>query len=193
MKKNILKLISPIPVSINHYLKPRSFIKYVSGKPKSMVTMYETADAKKYKKNFIKYVQEEVKKQCWDLPLNKSQHFYVDCIFYFDRIDKDANNYFKIMLDAITETQLIWVDDNTALEKVNRIYYDSKNPRIEITIQPVEYIGIFDSAEQLLEFESNCIQCSRYKRNCSILNKAKEGKIQEEINDFKCSKYKLNK
>jgi len=188
-----LKLTSSIPVSVNHYLKPRCFIKYVNNKAVPMVTMYETSDAKKYKKQFKDYVIKEVKKQSWSLTLDKFQHFYFDCVFYFDRIDKDPNNYFKIMLDAITDTQLIWVDDNIVCERVNRIYYDAENPRIDITIRPVEYVGIFDSVEQLHEFEGNCISCNRYKRNCSILNKAKEGRIQSEVVDFECSKFKAIK
>ena len=90
------------------------------------------------------------------------------------------------MLDAITDTGLVWVDDNVTCERVQRIYYDSKNPRIELTIYPVEYIGVFDNASQLEQFESRCIGCSRYKRNCSILQKAKEGRVQEEINNGIC-------
>ena len=42
----------------------------------------------------------------------------------------------------------------------------------------------------LEQFESRCIGCIRYKRNCSILQKAKEGRIQEEITELECSKYK---
>ena len=160
---------------------------------KAQVTMYETADAKKYKKEFIKYVKEQVKLQKWSLTPNKTQHFYIDCVFYFERTDQDPNNYFKLPLDAITDTELIWMDDNITLERVQGIFYDNKNPRIEMIIYPVDYVGIFSSQEQLEEFESNCIQCSRFKRNCSILNKAKEGRIQEEIQDLKCSKFKLLK
>ena len=74
---------------------------------------------------------------------------------------------------------------------VNRIFYDSKNPRIELTIYPTDYIGIFDNQEQLCEFEDKCKTCKRYSRNCSIFNKAKEGRIQEEISEeFVCNKYK---
>lgn len=187
---NILKLVSPIPVSVNHYLKPRPFIMWVKKEPKAMVTMYETTEAKKYKKEFIKYIKEQVKIQKWNLTPNKTQHFYIDCIFYFDRIDKDANNYFKLLLDSITETQLIWLDDNTTLERVNGIFYDSRNSHIDITIYPVDYVGIFPTIKQLEEFKSNCIQCKRYKNNCSILNKAVEGRIQEDIVDLVCSKFK---
>ena len=109
------------------------------------------------------------------------------------RKEKESNNYYKCMLDAITDTQLIWIDDNVVCERINRIYYDSKNPRIELHIYPVDYIGIFDNISQLENFESNCIGCSRYKRNCSILQKAKDGRVQEEIVDFTCLKYKPKK
>lgn len=188
-QKPILHLISPICPSVNHYIKPRAFIVH----NKAQVSMYETAEAKKYKKEFSKYVKEQVKLQGWNLTPNKTQHFYVDCIFYFDRVDKDANNYFKLLLDSITETQLIWLDDNTTLERVNGIFYDSKNPHIDISIYPVDYVGIFPTVEQLQSFENNCIQCKRYKNNCSIISKAKEGRIQEEIQDSQCQKFSQSK
>lgn len=181
-----LKLVSPIPLSVNHYLGTRAILK--NGKPMAMV--YETGDAKKYKKIFKEYIQKQIKEQNWTLPVTKTQHFYCDCVFYFDRIDKDCNNYFKLLLDSITESESIWADDNVVCERVNRIYYDSAKPRIEITIYPVDYIGIFDNQEQLNQFEDKCKNCKRYSRNCSILNKAKEGRIQEEIQDMVCSKYK---
>ena len=162
-----------------------------NGKP--MAVSYETKEAKEYKEKFKSHIIEQVKLQNWDWEVNKTQHFYVDAIFYFDRIDKDSSNADKCLLDAITETQLIWADDNVACFRPNRIYYDSKNSRIELTVYPVDYIGIFDNQEQLDNFENKCKTCNRYKRNCSILNKAKEGKIQEEICEFKCSKYKESK
>lgn len=184
---NRLKLISPIPCSVNHYIKPRPFIMH--GKPQ--VTMYETAEAKAYKKDFAKYIKEQVKQQGFDIEINKTQHFYVDCIFYFDRIDKDSNNYFKLLLDSITDSKCIWEDDNVVCERVNAIYYDAKNPRIEIEIYPVDYVGIFDNQEQLNVFTESCIGCKRYKEGkCSIYKKALEGRIQEEITNCTCSKFK---
>ena len=185
---NVLKLVSPIPVSVNHFLKPRAFI----SKGKAMVTMYETADAKNYKKEFSKYVKEQVKLQNWSLTPNKTQHFYIDCVFYFERTDQDPNNYFKLPLDAITDTQLIWQDDNITLERVQGILYDVKNPRLEMTIYPVSYKGIFSNQEHLDNFKSNCIQCSKYKEGrCSILVKSLEGRIIEEVKDLVCSKFKM--
>lgn len=181
-----LNLISPICPSVNHYIKPRIIL--IKNKPR--VSLYETDEAKQYKKNFKKYVQEQVKLQKYSLIPNKERHFYIDCVFYFDRIDRDANNYFKLLLDAITETQLVWLDDNVTCERVNRIYYDSNNPRIELKIYPTHYIGIFDNIAQLENFELHCSSCNRYRRNCSLLKKAKKGHIQKEIHNGICEKYK---
>lgn len=189
IEKPHLHLVSPVPVSVNHYLSYRAIIK--NGKPMAM--SYKTAKAVEYQKNFAKYVKQEVYNQGWILIPNKEQHFYVDTVCYFDRIDIDASNTFKCLLDSITDTKMIWLDDNVVCERVNRIYYDSKNPRMELDIYPVDYIGIFDNVSQLEKFENNCLDCTRYKRNCSILNKTKQGRIQEEIQDLVCSEFKKNK
>ena len=181
-----LKLTSPICPSVNHYLGWRGILK--GGKP--MAVSYKKPEALKYQKDFAEYVKEEVKKQGWVKSDNPSQHYYMDCIFYFDRTDKDCNNYFKCLADAITDSGVVWIDDTQLCERVQGIFYDSENPRIEIVIKEVDYIGVFDNASQLEEFESNCIGCSRYKRNCSLLKKAKEGRIQEEIQNGICFKFK---
>lgn len=181
-----LFLTSPIPSSVNHYLSYRAIIK--NGRPMAM--SYCTPEAKRYKEWMAQYVSEEVERQHWRLTPNKYQHFYVDCVFYFPALRLDCNNYFKCMLDAITDSQKIWLDDNVVCERVQRIFYDSDNPRIELHIHPVDYIGVFDNAPQMEEFISKCVGCTRYKRNCSILQKAKEGRIQSEITNMVCDKFK---
>lgn len=185
MEKQTLKLVSPIPPSVNHYLSYRAIMR--NGKPLAM--SYKTREATKYQAEFIKYVRKEVFNQKWRPQHDKFQHYYVDADFYFPRVDMDCNNYWKCMFDAITETGLVWVDDNVTCERVNRIYYDTENPRIELTIRPVDYIGVFDNASQMEEFESICIGCKKYKRNCSLLKKAREGRIQKEIINGVCTKY----
>ena len=156
-----------------------------------MVLTYKSKDSKNYQEKFARYVAQEARKQGWVKSENKFQHYYVDCIFYFSRIDDDANNYFKCMLDAITDSNSVWIDDNQVCERVLGVYYDSKNPRVEITIRPVEYIGIFKNKICLSSFEGKCMLCSRYGRNCSILKKAKQGYCMKEINEhYECSKYK---
>lgn len=130
---NTLHITSPMPPSVNHYAKHRAYIK--NGKP--MAVVYETKEAKDYKKEMKSLVEAAISGQKWDLPVNSTQHFYVDAYYYFDRIDKDASNYEKCLCDAITETQKIWKDDNVVLYRVQRIQYDTKDPRIELYIKPV--------------------------------------------------------
>ena len=184
MGKDLLLTIA-VPPSVNHYLAYRAIVK--NGRP--MAISYKTKEALRYQKELANYIRQEVAAQNWDLTPNNTQHFYVDATFYFGRTDQDANNYFKVMLDAITDTQLIWLDDNVTCERVQRINYDLKNPRVELHIHPTDYIGVFENAAQLDAFESNCVGCKRYKRNCSLLRGAKEGKIQAEINGLTCSKF----
>lgn len=185
-KKQILKLVSPISPSVNHYLGWRAILK--NGKP--MAVSYKKPEAVKYQKEFAEYVKEEAKKQGWVKSDNIYQHYYMDCTIYFDRVDKDANNIFKCLADALTDSGVVWIDDTQLCERVQRIYYDSENPHIELEVYPCDYIGVFDNASQLEEFESRCIECNRYKRNCSLLKRAKEGRIQEEIQDGVCFKFK---
>lgn len=185
MEKQILKLTVTEFVSVNHYLAYRVATK--GGR--SMAMSYKTKEAKDFQKSFEKYIVEQVKEQGWVTDPNPMQHYYVDITVYFPRLDMDINNYHKVSFDSITNTGLVWVDDNVVCERVKHIYYDSKNPRIEYEIYKTDYIGIFDDCDQMSCFEEKCKTCKRYKRNCSILKKAKEGRIQEEICDLKCCKY----
>lgn len=185
--------VSPIPPSVNHYTRTRTIVR--NGKPLSMV--YETKEAKDYKKEFKEIVERSVEEQDWSCDVNDTQHWYVDAVYYFDRIDKDASNYEKCLSDAITETGLIWEDDNVTLFRPQRIYYDKDNPRIELTVYPVEYIGVFDDQDAYAQFLQRCQNCTRGIRNCAIQRKAIEGRIQEEVQQkgqfFYCVKYKEQK
>ena len=129
--------------------------------------------------------------QNWDIELTRNRHHYLDAVFYFGRIDQDEQNYWKCLCDSMNG--IAYIDDNYILTRTNAVYYDSKNPRIELVLNPTEYIGIFDNEECLNNFESNCKNCMRYSRNCSILKKSKEGRIQEEIQNFICSEFKVKK
>lgn len=187
-----LILTSPIPPSVNHYLSYRAVLRKQDGKPMAM--SYKTQAAQDYRAAFAEYVRSEVERQGWSVDVNHAQHYYVDGDFFFPKTNMDSNNYWKVLLDAITDTKLVWGDDNTVCERVRRIQYDSANPRIELTIYPVDYIGIFDNAQQLEDFRSsNCADCIRLKNNCSIFNKAIQGRIQPEINNMACAKRKVKK
>jgi Holliday junction resolvase RusA-like endonuclease len=97
-----------------------------NGKPIAM--SYKTTEASKYQKEFIKYVKEQVKLQGWVKSDNKFQHYYMDTYFYFPRTDMDANNYYKCLADAITDSEVVWIDDTQLCERVQSIFYDSQNP-----------------------------------------------------------------
>ena len=181
-----LKLTVKDFVSVNHYLAYRT----VTKNGRAMAMSYKTAEAKKFQKDFIEYVKKQATEQGWITDPDPMQHYYVDAVFYFPRIDMDTNNYWKVVFDAITDSGVVWVDDNMACERVVKFLYDSENPRIEYTIYKTDFTGIFDSQEYLYEFENKCKSCKRYKRNCSLLRKAKEGRVQEEIKDMVCCKYK---
>lgn len=169
-----------------------------NGKKVPMVTMYETAEAKKYKKEFIKYVKEEIIKQKWDINYTKDKHFYFDTIFHFDRVDKDEQNYYKCLCDALNG--LAYIDDRNILTRCFKIDYDTVNPRIEIIIHPVDYIGIFNNENALNNFKDNYCHnnCNRFSRNCSILRNAIEGRVSEvseyiDIQNMKCNAFKQKK
>lgn len=184
-----LFLTSVIPPSVNHYLSYRAIMK--NGKP--LATSYKPKEVVEYRKAFAQYLTEEVAKQGWNYEHDGFHHFYVDAVFYMPRMDMDANNYWKVLLDAITDTQLVWKDDNVVCERVQAIYYDSENPRVELHIHPTDYVGIFESEDICNKFVNKCKNCTRYKRNCAILRKAKEGRVQKDIHDLTCDKYKENK
>lgn len=184
--KELKLTVQGIPPSVNHYMGYRG-VRKGNG---CMVMAYTTADAKKFKKEFQKYAKEQVKQQEWDIEQTRDVHHYMDCIFYFDRTDKDEQNYMKVLCDTLND--IAYTDDRNLLTRTHEVYYDKDNPRIEIVIHPVTYRGVFESEEQLNKFEDNCKTCNRYARNCSILKKAKEGRVQGEIdmNEMMCSKYK---
>lgn len=183
---NKLNLISPIPPSTNHYLA----YKVVKTGNKNLAMSYQTKETKDFKKSFIQYVKEEMNKQGFIPSTNKYQFIHYDVITYFPRIDMDNSNYYKVVLDSLTEAG-VWIDDNIVIERCKRIYYDSQNPRLEIKIYYSDFIGIFDNQSQFDEFLSNCVHCVKYKEGkCNILQKSQEGRIQEEINNFQCFKYK---
>lgn len=185
MRRQVLKLTSPIPPSVNHYLGYRCVIK--SNRP--MVMPYKTAEAKQYQRNFTQYVKREVKAQGWVKSTNKSQHYYMDCVYYFNRVDMDANNYFKCMADAITDSKSVWNDDTQLCERVQGIFYDNVNPRIEITITEVDYIGVLQNEKELDLLDTQCNTCNRNIEKCKVRKAALEGRVHCDIRAGVCPKY----
>ncbi|MGG4434381.1 RusA family crossover junction endodeoxyribonuclease [Priestia megaterium] len=185
MSEQLKLTVKGIPPSVNHYMGYRG-VRKGNG---CMVMAYTKAEAKRFKEEFSTYAKEQVRLQNWNIENTRDIHHYVDCVFYFDRTDKDEQNYMKVLCDTLNG--IAYIDDKKVLTRTHEVYYNAANPHIDIIIKPVEYRGIFSNEALLNEFMSKCKSCIRHKRNCSILNKAKEGRIQEEINNaYECLNYK---
>lgn len=165
-----------LPISVNNYIKPSAKIVY----GKALIHMYETKESKDWKKRFEAYLKREVTKQKWDKTQTAEGHWYLDCVFVQSRTNQDNNNYYKLLCDALTG--IVIEDDKNVLVRTQKVLYDAKNPRFYAILRPVEYTGIFNNeADYAQFFESNCATCKKNHEKCSILRKAKEGRIQEEM------------
>lgn len=188
---NKLKLISPIPPSVNHYLGYRVVSKRMKGRVQHIPVPYVKPEAKKYIHKFQLYAKQQVLKQGWDIENTRDKHHYMDCVFYFPRKDMDEQNYFKVMSDALNG--IAYIDDKNLLTRTHKVMYDKNNPRVLIEIKPVEYTGLFNNEDELNKFIGTCLSCKQYKRykeRCSVYQSAISGEITENIQDKKCLKYK---
>ncbi|WP_260866682.1 RusA family crossover junction endodeoxyribonuclease [Bacillus pumilus] len=187
MKESFVIKYDQLPPSVNNYLRPS--VRIVDGRP--VVHMYETKEAKDFKKRFCAYLKREVKKQDWNVNITKEGHWYLDVVFIQSRTNEDNNNYFKILCDSMKD--LCIDDDKNLLVRPQWVMYNAKKPSFKAVLHKVDYIGVFKDKRTHDEFiESNCLGCKRYKRNCSILRKSQEGRVQSEIslqgNSYTCDK-----
>ncbi|HEY8892618.1 MAG TPA: RusA family crossover junction endodeoxyribonuclease [Clostridium sp.] len=162
-------------------------MKYKGGKPFAMAMMYETAEAKKFKKNMVKLIKEEIIKQEFKFE-TKPYFVMTEWTFFFPKTNMDSNNYFKTFLDAITNLNgLIWEDDNISMVKDANIYYDSENARAEVKIYASPRVGIFNDKSEYDTFVNTyCSKCKKgnkigLKGGCSVYKNAMESRIKEEI------------
>ena len=183
-----LRLETDTFISVNHYKKYR----FQGG----VVTPFKTKETRDFEKVFERHIKEEIGKQGWITP-PKEYLIRVDTTFIFPRTNCDANNYFKVLLDVCTNAG-VWVDDSRVKENVKKVMYNSKDPKIILDIYIDDQIGIFENQTDYIEFREKCKNCKRYKRNCSILNGALEGRLNEKLyslddmQTWNCSLYSSN-
>lgn len=178
-----LTITLPLPDSVNK----------IYGRNKFGST-YLKKEGKDFKAKAEKYIREQVEIQKWKA-LTEREYCFVDAIVFMNKCGRDSDNLFKLLLDSVNLSNVVWHDDTYALSRTNRIYIDSLNPRVEIIITPTNTIGIFDTAEEYEEFKARCNMCSRFKKTCSLHNKVIENRIISEVtkdeNDkWKCCKFK---
>lgn len=195
MKAQFMSFTCPIPPSVNEYLGKR--VAYNPITRKYFVQVFETAQAKAFKKHMAKVLERAVSEFKWE---KTGEYEYVICELhiYSNQKKKDADNMFKCLLDSFTESGIIY-DDSMVLPRVSQLYIDKENPRVEVFLKTSGKIGIFPSCGAYQEFISGyCSKCTRLSRNCSIIRESKENRIRAEITkdeerNYHCSKFKEKK
>ncbi|MCR8641364.1 RusA family crossover junction endodeoxyribonuclease [Paenibacillus sp. N1-5-1-14] len=183
-----LKLVLPLPVSINDL-----YINEYKWNPKSKKReptgrRIMSKEGERVKKEIQHAATEQLNGQNWEYNYTLDNFIYMDTNIFFNRMGRDDNNIYKLLPDSLEK--IVYDNDSRVLIRTQMILFDSNNPRVEVEFSPVKYIGIFKTQNLLNDFEDKCRECKRYARNCSILRKAKEGRIQDEIVEFVCTKYK---
>lgn len=190
-----LELVLPLPVSINQL-----YINQYGWNPKTKSRMptgklIMCKEGEKVKKQIQDQATKQMQGQTWDYEYTKENYVYQDSYIYMNRLGRDDSNIYKLLNDSLEK--IVYENDSRVLTRTQRLLIDSGNPRVEVILTPVPFKGIFPSQEHLDIFVENCRNCGRFTRNCSILNKATEGRIQEEIiledRSYICSKYKQKK
>lgn len=183
----MLKFTSPIPPSSNEYLGKR--VAFAGGKP--YVQVYKTKKAMDYERYMVKTLTRSAKEQGWIIP-EKNDYLEMELVYYMNKLGRDIDNTYKLLIDALANAGLI-INDDKVIPIPKNIYIDKDNPRIEVKLKVSDKQGIFDNKIQAGKFMfKNCIECKRHNKNCSILKKAFENRLQPEINlkELVCSKKK---
>ena len=176
-----------LPPSVNKYLRPA--VRNTGGR--SYPYMYESREAKDFKKFFGDALKRKVKESGWDKSITGDGHWYLECSFVQKRKDEDPSNYLKILLDSLTG--IVIEDDNNILPRVHRVSYNSKNPRFSIVLKRVEYVGLFNSSDNRDELiENQCGSCRFFREGkCSVLTSITDGKENDNYDASKniCFKF----
>lgn len=190
-----LKLTLPVPTSLNKlYIN-----EYRWGKDKYGRTVQKPTGRRILSKEGMKSKNEiqaetrvQMQGQEWDYDWTLEGYLYLDTVIYFQRRGTDDNNIYKLLCDALEK--IAYDNDSRVLIRTQKIMYSTHNPRVEVTLSPVEYIGVFDNLNRLTIFEENCKKCSRYRNaGCSILKDSINGTEREEVNTEICTSYKMRK
>lgn len=188
-----LQLVLPIPTSINKlYVNKYSFNPKTRRNEPTGARVLSNEGAK-CKKLIQDKTMDQILYQNWDYNWTKTNYVYQDAIIFFGRKGRDDGNIYKLLNDALEK--IAYENDSRVLIRTQRIVYDSKNPRLELTITPVDFVGIFDGNEEAKTFEEKCKTCTRYlEGRCSILVDSLDSYVREEIGSIdnpECTKFKL--
>lgn len=182
-----MKLVLPLPPSVNAYRKYRVRTTFKNRRLIHTVQTYKSTETKQYESIAGKIVREAMKEYEWTTP-PKEAFIIAHTTFYFARINQDDNNYYKVPLDVLEGAGAI-LNDCKVMVRTEDILIDSENPRMEIELKVSEKMGVFKNSEEFERFkEKNCSQCSRLNRNCRLLKDFLENKKYSQIAHNICLK-----
>lgn len=168
----------PIPPTVNNYLIYK--VGWKNGKA------YVKVDKNKQSTEFEYWakvaIEEAIKKQGWVTP-PKNQFIIVEAVTFKHRANLDSNNLWKLPLDVL-EACGVYENDSRVLERTKRVYVDSKNPRMELTIYTKEDYGIFETAGELNRFIEKYESCMKNFSNSGLMKEARIGKIHKDVSYY---------
>ena len=190
MAEQVLKMsMDYLPPSVNNYLK----MKVTKRGGKEFVETYESKESKDFKRYFRNKLHREIKKQKWNIDdtADFTQHWYLELKFRNDRAGQDTNNYYKVLMDAMTG--IAYVDDQNIQARTHMAIIDKFNPGFDFVLRKASYVGLFRNESQKDEFiENNCSSCRFFRDgSCKILQDAINGRASQELNyrTMQCEKY----
>jgi len=187
-----LHLVLPLPISVNalYQLQYAYSKKYRRNMPTGRKILSEAG--RKNKKEIRVSALSQMRNQSWNLEITKNHYIYQDIDVYFNRKNRDSDNILKLLNDSLQG--VVYHNDSKVLTRIQRVYYDYDNPRIECTYSICDWLGIFDENSEYELFLNRCQSCRHYRENrCSILTDSVEGIIREEIENKVCQKYTKKK
>lgn len=191
-----LKLTLPVPTSINAlYINQFMYDQKARRRiPTGGRILSKEGELCKQQIQF--HAEKQLSEQIWDYEwtAGKNNFLHMDANIYFARRGRDSDNVYKLLHDSLEK--IVFENDSRVLARTQKVLYDTVNPRIELTLTPVEYVGVFEDQEKADTFEANCKGCTRYlEGRCSILVDSLAATVREEIetDDQVCTKYKEKK
>lgn len=164
-------MVLPIPVSSNSYLYPKVMGKYAR--------LAETAKSKKWKAEAAKIIKKELKKNNWKT-VERGTFLNIHIDYFFNRKGMDPNNYLKTLYDVMEDCG-VYENDDMCKPQTGIVVIDKYNPRIEVTLEIDEQMGVFRDDVQRTNFISDNESDFANRKFKSILKSLDDNRLVEEV------------
>ena len=176
-----------LPPSVNNYLKPS--VETRGGR--SFVHMYESIEAKDFKKMFREKLRREVKRQAWDISITGKWQWACDISIIQTRQNADSHNYHKILIDSMQG--IVFINDSNVQINTPRVFIGNSNKQgFKVVFRQTENRGLFDNESLMNQQTSRCLSCRYYQEGrCSVMKFILESRLTGDF-DHKnqvCTKY----